>query len=309
MKVVIAAVSYASSISGVQRHALNMVRCLLLRQEITEIHFVVAPWQREMIAATRLTGNHRLQTHIANIGRGSLSRNLWHYRKLPGLVRQLHADIVHLSYPMPLDPGAFSCPTVVTLHDLYPYEIPMNFGFPKFLFNRAVLRQCLRAADAIACVSEATRTQLKRYAPARVWKKAIRIYNCVEPEPAAQVKSPIPRWKGESFLLCIAQHRRNKNIPAMIRAFDRLLRAEWIDARSKLIVIGMRGPETERIHRVVRDCRLERSVHLLEGLSEAALQWCYRNCAALVAPSLTEGFGLPIAEGLLAGCRIVCSNI
>src|ERR1019366_8474488 len=35
----------------------------------------------------------------------------------------------------------------------------------------------------------------------------------------------------------------------------------------------------------------------------------YRNCDALVAPSLTEGFDLPIAEGLLAGCRIVCSSI
>jgi glycosyltransferase involved in cell wall biosynthesis len=28
-----------------------------------------------------------------------------------------------------------------------------------------------------------------------------------------------------------------------------------------------------------------------------------------VLPSMTEGFGLPVAEALLAGCRIVCSNI
>jgi glycosyltransferase involved in cell wall biosynthesis len=39
------------------------------------------------------------------------------------------------------------------------------------------------------------------------------------------------------------------------------------------------------------------------------LQWCYLNCEALVAPSLTEGFGLPVAEALLAGCRVVCSDI
>jgi glycosyltransferase involved in cell wall biosynthesis len=24
---------------------------------------------------------------------------------------------------------------------------------------------------------------------------------------------------------------------------------------------------------------------------------------------MTEGFGLPVAEGLLAGCRVICSNI
>jgi glycosyltransferase involved in cell wall biosynthesis len=39
------------------------------------------------------------------------------------------------------------------------------------------------------------------------------------------------------------------------------------------------------------------------------LQWCYLHCEVLVAPSLTEGFGAPVAEGMLAGCRIVCSDI
>jgi glycosyltransferase involved in cell wall biosynthesis len=309
MKVLIAAASFASSISGVQRHALNMVRCLLLQQEIAEIHFVVAPWQSGMIEASGLRPDERLRIHIAKIGRGSVSRNLWHYRELPRLAKRLRVDVVHFSYPMPVNAKAFSCPTVVTLHDLYPYEIPMNFGFPKFMFNRVVLRQCLRAADVIACVSDATRMRLKQYAPGAVWKKAVRLYNCVEPEQISESEPPIPRWKGEPFLLCIAQHRRNKNIPTMIRAFDRLLRSEWIDSSSKLVVIGMRGPETSRIHQQVRELGVERSIHFLEGLSEAQLQWCYRNCAALVAPSLTEGFGLPVAEGLLAGCRIICSNI
>jgi glycosyltransferase involved in cell wall biosynthesis len=309
MKILITAASFASSISGIQRHALNMARCLLLREEISEIHLVVAPWQYAMVESAGLAADRRLRTHIAGIARGSVSRNLWHFRDLPRLAARLHIGLVHFSYPMPLNARAFPCPTVVTLHDLYPYEIPMNFGFPKFLFNRAVLRQCLHAADAIACVSEATRMRMKQYLPASVWKKSVRIHNCVEPESSCAAYSPIPCWNGEPFLLCVAQHRRNKNIPAMIRAFDRLLRSEWIDAKSRLVVIGIRGPETSRIHRLVRESNLGTSVHFLEGLSESGLQWCYRNCAALVAPSLAEGFGLPVAEALLAGCRIVCSDI
>jgi glycosyltransferase involved in cell wall biosynthesis len=51
------------------------------------------------------------------------------------------------------------------------------------------------------------------------------------------------------------------------------------------------------------------SICFLEGLPEPELQWCYTQCEAVVAPSLTEGFGLPVAEGLLAGSRIVCSDI
>lgn len=309
MKILLAAASHASNISGLQRHAFNTARCLLPHPEISSLHIVVAPWQQNLAQAAGLHPDLRLTTHVAEMDRSARSRNLWHYRGLPKLAAQLQVDLVHLTYPAPLNAAAFHCPTVVTLHDLYPYEIPMNFGFPKFLFNRLILRQCLRNADAIACVSEATSSRLRQYAPAAVWRKAIRIYNCVEAEPHVASQSPIPGWLGEPFLLCIAQHRRNKNIPLLIQAFDRLLCSGQIESNAKLIVIGIPGPETKTIHRLVSARGLARRVHFLEGLSEPELQWCYRNCEALIAPSITEGFGLPVAEGLLAGCRIVCSDI
>jgi glycosyltransferase involved in cell wall biosynthesis len=309
MKILLAAASFASTISGIQRHAINAVRCLLLRHEITSVHLLVAPWQCSMVESAELPADRRLEIQIADIDRGSLSRNLWYYRELPRLAELLSVDVVHFSYPMPVNARSFHCPTVVTLHDLYPYEFPMNFGFPRFLFNRAVLRQCLRSADAIACVSESTRMKLKQYAPTAVWNKATCIYNCVEPGPTSEANAFIRKWNTAPFLLCVAQHRRNKNIAALIHAFNHLLRAGWIESRAKLIVVGMRGPETAHIHHLVRESGLSNCVQLVEGLSEEDLWWCYRNCSVLAAPSITEGFGLPVAEGLLAGCRIVCSNI
>ncbi|MGO8934644.1 MAG: glycosyltransferase family 4 protein [Terracidiphilus sp.] len=313
MKVLISAASYATSISGIQRHALNVTRCLLLLPEISELHLALAPWQCDLAQSAGLPSDPRLRTHISAMKRDSFSRNLWYWRRLPQLAAQLQADLVHLTYPVPLNSQAFNCPTVVTLHDLYPYEIPENFGFPKFIFNRAVLHQCLRAVDAIACVSEATRLRLGQYASPAVCRKARTVHNCVESctdfEPAAPGLSPIPGWKNEPFLLCVAQHRRNKNICGLIRAFDRLIGSGWIHDGMKLVVIGTGGPETPAILRLVRDKGLNSRVHFFEGLSEAQLQWCYRQCEVLVAPSLTEGFDLPVAEGLLAGCRIVCSSI
>ena len=309
MKILIAAASLASNLSGVQRHAFNVARCLLPQKEISELHIVVAPWQRNLASAAGLRRDVRLLTHVADTGTDSVSRNLWYYRGLPKLAAQLQVDLVHLSYPMPINAAAFHCATVLTLHDLYPYEIPMNFGFPKFIFNRAVLRQCLRNADAIACVSEATNARLREYVSPTIWRKAIRIYNCVEPEAITANVSPIPDWSGEPFLLCIAQHRRNKNLPLLIRAFDSLLRSRGIAPNAKLVIVGIQGPESRKIDRLLTSSGLLHCVHLLEGISEQELQWCYRNCEALVSPSITEGFGLPIAEGLLAGCRIVCSDI
>ncbi len=309
MKILIAAASFASNMSGLQRHALNVARCLLLEPEISSIHLVIAPWQRNLLQPAGFCQDARVQTHVAEMDRSSLSRNLWYYRGLPRLAAQLRADVVHLSYPMPVNAAAFQCPTLVTLHDLYPYEMPMNFGFPKFIFNRIVLQQCLRNIDAIACVSETTRLRLKQYAPIAAWQKAVRIYNCVEVEPVSNIHPPVPMFHGERFLLCVAQHRRNKNIPLLIRAFSRMLRAGQVPSDMRLVIIGIAGPETRNIHRLVSTLGLDPRVRFLEGVSESELQWCYMRCEAVVSPSMTEGFGLPIVEALFAGCRIVCSDI
>jgi len=309
MKILLAAASFASKMSGLQRHALNLARCLLLEPEVSTLHLVIAPWQHHFVQAAGLHSDSRVVTHIAKMDKSSLSRNLWYYRDLPELAARLEVDLVHLSYPMPVNAAAFRSPTVVTLHDLYPYEIPTNFGFPKFIFNRIVLRQCLRNVDAVACVSDTTLLRLKRYAPSAVWQKAVRIFNCVEAAPVYDVKTPIQGWEGERFLLSVAQHRRNKNIPLLIKTFHRLSSTGQIDADMKLLVIGIEGPETDKIRRLVSTLGLAGNISFREGVSESELQWCYARCEAVVCPSLKEGFGLPIAEALLAGCRVVCSDI
>lgn len=308
MKVLLAAASFSPNISGLPRHAFNVARCLLQRPDVSVVHLSVAPWQRNLVQSADLGSDPRLNVHIAEMKQSSLSRNLWYYRQLPRLAARLQADVVHLTFPAPIAAGAFSCPTVSTLHDLYPYEIPSNFRFPQIIFNRLILRLCLRNADAIACVSDATKNRLKKYVPA-TWIKSVRIYNCVEPPPRRFSQCPIPGWKGEPFLLSIAQHRRNKNIPLLIRVYDRLLRARQIDPEMKLVIIGIPGPVTPEIYRIVSNLGLTGHVYFLEGVSEAELQWCYARCEALAAPSITEGFGLPVAEALLVGCRVVCSGI
>jgi glycosyltransferase involved in cell wall biosynthesis len=309
MRVLIAAASFPSSMSGLPRHAFNTARYLLQHPDVSQVHLVVAPWQRHLVEESGVDPRLRIQMHVAAMDRSSMSRNLWYFRRLPELAAQVEADIVHFSYPMPVNQAAFRCSTVVTLHDLYPYEIPSNFGFPKVIFNRLVLQQCLRGADAIICISGATLRLLKRYAPARVWKKAVRIYNCVEAPSLCAMESPIPDWRGEPFFLCVAQHRRNKNIPLLIEAFHLLRHRAGLDSALKLVVVGIGGPESERIRRLISAFDLGNDVHLLEGLSEPELQWCYARCEALAAPSITEGFGAPVVEALLAGCRVVCSDI
>jgi glycosyltransferase involved in cell wall biosynthesis len=309
VKVAIALTSSSGQLSGVQRHAINLARCLLTREQITAVHLIAAPWQQDFVYDTAPRDDARLHLHTARVRNSSVSRNMWYYTELPRVVAQLDADVVHLGYPTPLNRGAYHCPTVVTLHDLYPYDVPKNFGFPKVLFNRLVLQQCLRAVDAITCVSQSTLARLEGLEPRLALAKAIVIYNCVGPQPHVSTSSPLPRWNGEPFLLCVAQHRRNKNILFLLRVFERLLRAGRIADGTRLVIVGIPGPETNAIHRFLAEAKIADRVILLNGLSEEQLQWCYRNSQLLLAPSFVEGFGLPVAEALLAGCPVICSDI
>jgi glycosyltransferase involved in cell wall biosynthesis len=309
MKIVLAAVSAAAHLSGVTRHAANVARCLLTRSDVSAVHLLAAPWQYSSLQEAVARDDARLRIHSVHMGTNMLARNLWHYSDLPSVAAQLEADVVHLSYPVPMNRKAFHCPTVVSLHDLYPYDIPANFGFPKALFHRLVLWQCLRAANAIACVSDSTRQRLALRASGSVLEKAVTIYNSVEPAAPMSAQNPFPFWNGQPFLLCVAQHRRNKNIVLAMKIFQRLLRRGDIDPATRLVVVGVSGPETSRIHRFQVAAGMTERIVLLSGISDAEMQWFYSNCEALLAPSIVEGFGLPVAEALLAGCRIVCSDI
>ncbi|WP_433964673.1 glycosyltransferase [Tunturiibacter gelidiferens] len=109
--------------------------------------------------------------------------------------------------------------------------------------------------------------------------------------------------------MMVAQHRANKNIPMALRVFGDLLKRGRIDRRTLLLLLGNHGPETATIKAVIGREDLSDSVKLIDGVSDEELIWLYKSCDILLAPSLAEGFGLPVVEGLLCGSRVVCSNI
>jgi glycosyltransferase involved in cell wall biosynthesis len=310
MKILIAAVSQSAHLSGITRHAANMARCLLTRTDVSDVYMVVGSWQETSIRAAVNDVDPRLHIHQVSLTNSLAGRILWYWNDLPALAAELGADIVHLACPVPVKRSVPERPMVVTLHDLYPFDIPANFGAPlKVLFNQMVLQQCLRAVDAIACVSESTAFRLGSYTPKRVQERAVTVYNCVEPGPSMAAKGPLPDGDAGPFLLCVAQHRRNKNVVFAMRVFQQLILQGVIGPTAQMVVVGIEGPETPLIHRFIRESGLSSRIVLLRGISDAELQWCYGHCQLLLAPSIVEGFGLPIVEAMLHGCRVVCSDI
>jgi glycosyltransferase involved in cell wall biosynthesis len=119
----------------------------------------------------------------------------------------------------------------------------------------------------------------------------------------------LPDLVGRRFLLCVAQHRRNKNLDLLIRAVAELARTKDQHQDLFLVIVGADGPETARLKKLICQLALQTRITLINSLADPELCWLYRNCELFVAPSSIEGFGLPLVEALQCGARVTCSDI
>ena len=305
MNLLVTAISSATGPSGICRHAYNVARCAASRGDI-QVTLALGKWQEMYFRNSFDLKAMRASVISVDISHDAFARNIWYLRDLPKLADQVSADIVHLSFPVPIRRWSIRCPVVVSLHDLYPYDEPNNFGFPNVFFNRVFLHECLNEVDGVACVSEITLSRLKSRFPRVAHRKSVVVHNCITigfNEPVA------PVWLHSKFVLMVAQHRANKNVLLALDVFDQLLRRKSIDPSTLLLLVGNKGPETPKIDSFIKQRSLEASVRLIDGVTDGELRWLYENCELLVVPSSMEGFGLPVAEALFSGSRVVCSDI
>jgi glycosyltransferase involved in cell wall biosynthesis len=310
MHILIAALHRPSKPTGVCRHAVNLAQCLADIDKVSQVTLIIGTWQKQYFEALFNFNSPKIKLVSINIKNSSISRNNWFLFGLPKVAKYLHPDIIHLSFPLPFIRSLFSCPVMTTVHDLYPYECPENFGFPQVLFNRFFLKQCITNSDGFSCVSQITQEKLNYYFPNIKKSKKFQVnYNYVD---FSQIKPQVPQninIEKIPFILSVAQHRKNKNLDLLIDSYSSLIKAEKLKSNTKLIIVGSPGPETENLYKQINQLSLQDQVLIISSLSDEELCWLYKNCELFAIPSSTEGFCLPLAEALYLSCKVVCSDI
>ncbi|MBD2112394.1 MULTISPECIES: glycosyltransferase family 4 protein [Cyanophyceae] len=297
--------------TGVCRHGANLAQGLAECDEVSKVTVIIGAWQTHYFAHGFGLTSSKIRLVDVDIKNSSIGRNQWFLTDLPKLANRLCPDIVHLSFPLPFVRQWFNCPVVATIHDLYPYEYPQNFGFPQVWFNQWFLNQCINQSDGLSCVSKTTLEALKTHFPKMDQRKPLRvIYNSVE-NNSGQSNPPqvLKDQQHRLFILGVAQHRKNKNLDLLIRAYNALLKNNKIDSETQLILVGSPGPETSSLHQLVNSLDLQDQITFLSGLDDSKLNWLYEQATLFVMPSSTEGFCLPLIEAQAAGCPVVCSDI
>lgn len=313
MHILIVALHGAKQPTGVCRHAINLARCLADLNTVSKITLVIGAWQTDYFQTALLLSHQSKKIELIdiNIHNNSIARNVWFLLGLPNFVNQIRPTLVHLSFPLPFVRSRFSCPVVSTIHDLYAYEYPINFGYFRSIFNRAFLKQCIKESDGVTCVSQITLERLNKFfKPFTLQEKGEVIYNYVDFNKIYPKKAKIfDKITSTPFILSVAQHRKNKNLDLLIKAFAQLLEKKQIDDGTKLVIVGSSGPETQKIYQQISAYEFQDRVFLLSDIDDTELCWLYQNCQLFAIPSSIEGFCIPLIEALNFSCKVVCSDI
>jgi alpha-1,2-rhamnosyltransferase len=112
--------------------------------------------------------------------------------------------------------------------------------------------------------------------------------------------------RGPAPYLTVGTIAPHKNHSFLLDAFD-LARASCPETR--LVLVGKVGWMCDDIvRRITQHPAFGSSLFLFAELTDAELRLCYERCRALVAPSLAEGFGLPLVEAFQHGLPVMASN-
>lgn len=222
------------------------------------------------------------------------------------LARLCRQERLHLFHsPFYIAPFLAGCPVVITVHDLIPFLFPIT-SWPKQIVVKLGYRRAVRKAAHVVAVSGRTANDLQKLLHVPRERISI-IHNAARRDLFQPEKQP-----GELTYLCHKYHIRppyvmaasarnwqTKNLHAALAALDLVRRLSRTDFQ-----VVVFGPEDGL--RAIEN--VQNNVRALGPIPGSDLAILFRNAEVFIAPSLYEGFGLPVLEAMSCGCAVIASN-
>jgi glycosyltransferase involved in cell wall biosynthesis len=200
------------------------------------------------------------------------------------------ADVVYFPFTVPVPWPARRQAFVQMIFDVQHLDLPGLFTPAERVFRHFAYERSARRADAIITISEFTKARIVHHlgiAPSRVHVSHL----------GADLRHFTPHWgPRERFLLYPARAWPHKNHARLFEAFA-VLRVRHPDLR--LVLTG---------GNLAKLGDLPDGVEWAGQVSQKVLAELYQRAAALVFPSLYEGFGLPPLEAMASACPVASSN-
>lgn len=262
---------------------------------------VTAPFSDTFPPFSRLVSSARL-FELAH-------RHFSYYGRLLPLRMENPPPIMHWTYPVPI--RMIAARNVYTLHDLVPLRLPYTTLENKQIYGRLISR-IAETADHICTVSEASRADIIASAGLR----PERITNTFQTTALSTVSVNTPLEADieairslfdlpfRGYFLFFGAIEPKKNVGRMLEAYLSL------GTSTPLVLVGGRGWQNEaELDLLNHAVDSGRRVIRLDHLSRSLLIRLIRCARAVLFPSISEGFGLPILEAMQLGTAVLTSNI
>lgn len=233
---------------------------------------------------------------------------LWFEWALPPVLRRLQPDVF-------FSPDAYlslraNTRTVLTVHDIIPLQHPEQVPFVSRQYYRYFLPRYLRRANQIATVSHFVKQSIVERCGISAEKIAVVYNGCRDNfKPLSETEKQNVRAQftdNQPFFFYTGAIHPRKNIPRLIRAFDRF--KTETGAPVKLLLAGRFAWHTGEVTQALESARHRNDVRMLGYVPEQDLPRLMASALALAYVSLSEGFGLPVLEAMYCDTPVIASN-
>lgn len=194
---------------------------------------------------------------------------------------------------------------IVTIHDLAHLALNQgNNDFIKKLYAKFMLKCVTEKATKIICVSKFTISELVRFFPKVNLEKVELVYNGVD-ESWFNIKRG-KQLRKEPYFIFVGNVKPHKNLVRLIEAYKMICKAISQD----LVIVGRKDGFINGVNDIsaLIDGYEDRIV-FTGYVDDVTLQQYVVQSDGMIFPSLYEGFGLPLIEGIAAGKIVLASDI
>lgn len=214
------------------------------------------------------------------------------------------------------------CRVAVVVYDLLPIRHPEWFSEGLVASFAQWMRLHARLADTFLCISRWVAKDVAAYLEEAgvVRPSAPQIFafplgadlaTSVPSTGVAEQDAPALRLVREhATILCVGTVEPRKGHAQVVDAFEAQFEAGTDGVPWGLVLVGRAGWKTEPLQERLRELSQSgKPFAWLESASDETLEYLYEACTGVVVPSLDEGFGLPIIEGLAHRKPVLASDI